>query len=212
MTVAQWRLPACSTCLGAPPMKASLPCLLGVLAVFSAALPAEEKKTPELLQAKMKSLQGKDVDLSKYQGKVLLIVNVASACGATPQYEQMETLHDKYADKGLAVLGFPCNQFGMQEPGSAAEIAEFCKSNYKVEFDMFEKIDVNGEKTAPLFKTLKEQAGKVNADAAGDVKWNFEKFLVGRDGKVVARFRTGVKPDAPEVVKAIEGELSKKPQ
>lgn len=192
-------------------MNASKSCLLtGVLLVLTASLSAEEKKVPELLQGKMKSLAGKEVDLSKYQGKVLLVVNVASACGATPQYEQLEALHEKYHDKGLTVLGFPCNQFGMQEPGSAAEIAEFCKSTYKVQFDMFEKVDVNGEKTAGIFKTLKDQAGKVNADAAGDVKWNFEKFLVGKDGKVVARFRTGVKPDAPDVVKAIETELAKK--
>lgn len=192
-------------------MKACLSCLLtGALVMVCAALSAEEKKVPELLKSKMKSLQGKEVDLSKYQGKVLLIVNVASKCGATPQYEQMEALHEKYHDKGLEVIGVPCNQFGMQEPGTADEIASFCKETYKVKFDILEKVDVNGEKTAEIFKTLKDQAGKVNADAAGDVKWNFEKFLVGRDGKVVARFRTGVKPDAPEVVKAIDAELAKK--
>ena len=110
----------------------------------------------------------------------------------------------------MAVIGVPCNQFGQQEPGSAKEIEDFCKGTYKVQFDMLEKVDVNGENTAALYKKLKEQAGKVKSDAGGDVKWNFEKFLIGRDGKVVARFGTGVKPDAPEVVKAIEAELGKK--
>jgi len=193
-------------------MKPWISCLSLTLLALSTLSYAEEKKVPELLQGKTKSLQGKDVDLTKYQGKVLLIVNVASQCGATPQYEQLEDLHEKYAEQGLAVIGVPCNQFGQQEPGSAKEIDEFCKSTYEVQFDLLEKVDVNGEKTSPLFKKLKDQAGKVNADAAGDVKWNFEKFLVSRDGKVVARYRTGVKPDAPEVVKTIEAELGKKAQ
>ncbi len=197
-------------------MKAWLPCLtLGVLAVSAAFVPAksfgEDKKVPDLLNGKMKSLQGKDVDLSKYQGKVLLIVNVASKCGATPQYEQLEDLHEKYQDKGLAVIGVPCNQFGMQEPGSAKDIEDFCKNTYKVQFDILEKVDVNGEKTAPFIKKLKEQAGKVNDASGGDVKWNFEKFLVSREGKVIARYRTGVSPDAKDVVQAIEAELAKKP-
>lgn len=192
-------------------MKAWLPCLTVLLAAVAATSFAEEKKVPDLLQGKMKTLQGKEVDLSKYQGKVLLVVNVASKCGATPQYEQLEDLHEKFHEKGLEVIGVPCNQFGQQEPGSAKEIEEFCKSTYKVQFDILEKVDVNGEKTAPFVKKLKDQAGKTGADAGGDVKWNFEKFLVSRDGHVVARYRTGVKPDAPEVMKAIETELAKKP-
>lgn len=155
---------------------------------------------------KMKSLSGKEVDLSKYKGKVLLIVNTASECGATPQYEALQDLHAKYKDKGLAVVGFPCNQFGKQEPGTAKEIAQFCKKNYGVEFDMFSKIDVNGEKAAPLFKYL--TSDKVGVKDTGNVKWNFEKFLVSRDGKVVARFRTRVQPESEEVVKAIESELN----
>ena len=165
-------------------------------------------KVPAVLNHKMKSLTGKNVELSKYQGKVLLIVNTASQCGATPQYEQLQALHKKYAEKGLAVLGFPCNQFGAQEPGEESEIAEFCKQNYGVSFDMFAKIDVNGEKQAPLFKQLTSKEGF--AKDPGPVKWNFEKFLVSRDGKVVGRYRTGTQPDAPEVIKALEGELSKK--
>jgi glutathione peroxidase len=192
-------------------MKACWSCLIvGVLAVCAAVSPAADKSVPELLNRKMKSLKGKEVDLSKYQGKVLLVVNVASKCGATPQYEQLEDLHEKYHDKGLAVIGFPCNQFGMQEPGTAQEIEDFCKNTYNVQFDLFEKIDVNGANTAPIYKLLKEQAAKVSDDAGGDVKWNFEKFLVSREGKVVARFRTGVSPDAPEVIKALEAELAKK--
>jgi len=169
---------------------------------------AADKPTPAVLNFKMKSLAGKDVDLSQYNGKVVLMVNVASQCGATPQYKQLQELHDKYADKGLAVLGFPCNQFGSQEPGSAEEIATFCKDNYAVTFDMFAKIDVNGDNAAPLYKLLTSK--ETDPKFAGNIKWNFEKFLIGRDGQIVARFATGVKPDAPEVVKAIETELAKK--
>lgn len=178
----------------------------GVLAMSIMASHAADEKTPALLNHTMKSLSGKDVELSKYKGKVLLIVNVASKCGATPQYTQLEALHEKYNEKGLAVLGFPCNEFGKQEPGSSEEIASFCQKNYGVKFDLFEKIDVNGDNAAPIYKQLKA------ADPAkgGDIKWNFEKFVVGRDGKVVARFATGVKPDAPEVVKAIETALAQK--
>ncbi|MFN0195984.1 MAG: glutathione peroxidase, partial [Planctomycetaceae bacterium] len=113
-----------------------------------------EKDVPTLLQHKMKTLKGKTVDLAKYKGKVLLIVNTASQCGATPQYEPLQALHEKYKDKGLAVVGFPCNQFGEQEPGTESEIETFCKENYGVTFDMFAKVDVNGEKQADLFKQL----------------------------------------------------------
>lgn len=153
----------------------------------------------------MNSLDGKPVDLSKYKGKVLLIVNTASECGATPQYEPLQALHKKYADKGLAVLGFPCNQFGSQEPGTSQEIASFCKENYGVDFDMFEKIDVNGKDAAPLFAFLTSE--KTGLDDAGKVNWNFEKFLVSKDGKVIKRFRTPVDPSAPQVVAAIEAAL-----
>ena len=172
---------------------------------------AEEKspaKTPAALDFKMKSLDGKDVDLSKYQGKVVLVVNVASACGLTPQYKQLEALHEKYAEKGLAVLGFPCNQFGEQEPGSATEIKEFCQKEYGVKFDMFAKIEVNGKDACPLYKHLTSLETK--PAGAGKISWNFEKFLIGRSGEVVARFSPRTKPDAPEVLKAIEAELAKK--
>lgn len=178
---------------------------LGLL-VSGGAVMAEDKDP--IYGNHMKSLAGKDVDLAQYKGKVLLIVNVASRCGATPQYKELQTLHDKYKDKGLAVLGFPCNQFGKQEPGSENDISEFCQKNYGVKFDMFSKVDVNGADSAPLFKHLTSE--KAGVKDVGPVKWNFEKFVVGKDGKVVGRFRTSVKPDDADVVKVIEAELAKK--
>ncbi len=132
------------------------------------------------------------------------MVNTASKCWFTPQYAGLEQLHEKYADKGLAILGFPCNDFGHQEPGSDTDISEFCMSHYGVKFDMFSKIDVKGENQAPLYKLLTTEAPD-----KGDVKWNFEKFLISRDGKLVARFRSPVKPESPEMVSAIEAELAK---
>lgn len=193
-------------------MKLSLLCCLAGSFVFASVLASAEdkkpaEKTPALLKHEMKSLTGKKVDLAKYDGKVLLIVNVASQCGATPQYKPLEYLHEKYSEMGLAVLGFPCNQFGSQEPGSDDDVAEFCQKNYGVKFDMFSKIDVNGDKAADLYKQLTSKA-TFDKDA-GPVKWNFEKFLVSKEGKVVARFRTKVQPDSDEVVKAIEAELAK---
>ncbi len=172
------------------------------------ALAAEKKQeVPRVLQFKVKSLDGKPVDLSKYQGKVLLIVNVASRCGFTPQYKGLQALYEKYADRGLRILAFPCNQFGRQEPGSPEEIAEFCEKNYGVTFDLFEKIDVNGENAAPLYKYLTSK--EATPESPGPVKWNFEKFLIGRDGKVVARFRSPVAPDSEKMIQAIERELAK---
>jgi glutathione peroxidase len=176
------------------------------IALTAGSLPAAEKGSP-VLEHKVKTIKGEEVDLTKYQGKVLLVVNVASKCGATPQYEQLESLSDKYKDKGLAVLGFPCNQFGGQEPGTEEDIVKFCKSKYDVSFDMFAKIDVNGPEASPVYKTLTSK--ETDPKFAGDIKWNFEKFLIGRKGEIVARFPTGTKPDAPEVVKAIETELAK---
>jgi glutathione peroxidase len=145
------------------------------------------------------------VDLSQYQGKVVLIVNVASECGFTPQYKGLQALHAKYKDEGLAILGFPCNQFGAQEPGTSEEIASFCEENYGVDFDMFEKIDVNGKAAAPLYQYL-TSAEAVGADA-GPVKWNFEKFLIGRDGKVVKRYRSFTTPEALD--DPVKAELAK---
>ena len=191
-------------------MKVLATCLFaGIVFALTANAVSAVEKVSAVLNQKVKSIKGDEVDLAKYQGKVLLVVNVATRCGATPQYEQLEGLSDKYKDKGLAVLGFPCNQFGGQEPGTEEEIAKFCKSKFDVSFDMFAKVNVKddadkNEVAAPFFKTLTS-----NAKPSGDVKWNFEKFLIGRNGEIVARFPTKTKPDAPEVVQAIEAELAK---
>jgi glutathione peroxidase len=156
----------------------------------------------------MASLAGQDVPLSNYRGKVVLIVNVASHCGFTPQYKALEALHEKYAAQGLAILGFPCNQFNKQEPGTAAEIQTFCTQTYGVKFDLFSKIEVNGDGACPLYKYL--TSAETDPQFPGPVKWNFEKFLVSRDGKVVNRFRSKIKPDSDEMTKAIEAELAKR--
>jgi len=154
----------------------------------------------------LKDIDGKDTSLKPYQGKVMLIVNVASKCGFTPQYTTLEALHQKYKDRGLVVLGFPCNQFGGQEPGTDAEIKQFCSSKYNVTFPMFDKIEVNGANRHPLYVML---AGK-ESPFAGDIGWNFTKFLIGRDGKILNRFGSKVKPDSEEVTKAIEAALATK--
>jgi len=181
---------------------------LGLVAM-AGVVGAAEKEGKSDVDFKVKTIKGKEVDLAQqYKGKVLLVVNVASYCGNTKQYTQLEALHEKLGDKGLAVLGFPCNQFGEQEPGTAEEIQEFCKSKYDVKFDLFQKVDVNGEKADPLYQHLTEV--KAEPKGPGKVSWNFEKFVIGRDGKVVARFAPGTKPDAPEVMKVIEAELAKK--
>jgi glutathione peroxidase len=141
----------------------------------------------------VKGADGGDADLSAYAGKVLLVVNVASKCGFTPQYEGLEALHRKYADRGFEVLGFPCNQFGAQEPGNAEEIANFCSLTYDVTFPVFAKIDVNGSGADPLYGELKKQApGFLGTEG---IKWNFTKFLVGRDGQVVERYAPTTKPE-----------------
>jgi glutathione peroxidase len=151
------------------------------------------------------TLAGAPASLGDLAGKTLLVVNVASKCGLTPQYTGLEQLHERYADRGFAVVGFPCNQFGGQEPGSAEEIAEFCSATYGVSFPMFEKIDVNGPDRHPVYTELTALAD--SDGEAGDIQWNFEKFLVTPDGKAIARFRPRTEPDAPEVVSAIEASL-----
>jgi glutathione peroxidase len=158
-----------------------------------------------IYDAKINSLEGQPADLSAYKGKALLMVNVASKCGLTPQYEGLESLHEKYGSRGFEVLGFPCNQFMGQEPGTAEEIREFCDTSYHVQFPLFEKIDVNGANQHPLYAEL-EQTSDADGEA-GDVKWNFEKFLVSPDGKVVGRFRPQVTPEDPALVEAIEAQL-----
>jgi glutathione peroxidase len=169
---------------------------------------SEAKAADTPLQGVMKSLKGEKVDLADYRGKVVMIVNTASYCGNTPQYGDLEQLWKKYGEKGFVVLGFPANEFGKQEPGSDAEIAEFCTKNYRVTFPMFSKIVVKGEGKAPLYQYLTSKT--TNPKFAGEITWNFEKFLIGRDGKVAARFKPGLKPQTNEVVQAIESELEKK--
>ncbi len=161
---------------------------------------------PSLYDIPLKDINGKDTSLKDYKGKVLMIVNVASKCGNTPQYAGLEKLQQQYKDQGFVVLGFPCNQFGKQEPGSNEEIKEFCSKTYSVTFPMFDKLDVKGPGQHPLYKELSGP----NSPFPGDVKWNFGKFLVGRDGKLLKRIEPGVKPEAPEVVKAIETALAAK--
>ena len=151
------------------------------------------------------ALDGSPADLHDFDGKATLVVNVASKCGLTPQYTALEKIHEQYADQGFAVLGFPCNQFMGQEPGTAEEIREFCDTSYHVTFPITEKIDVNGAQQHPVYAEL-TQAADAEGEA-GDVKWNFEKFLVGPDGAVVERFRPQVTPDDPAVISAIEANL-----
>ncbi|GAA3302325.1 glutathione peroxidase [Streptomyces cinereospinus] len=159
-----------------------------------------------VLDVDIDALQGGSADLGQYAGRAVLIVNVASKCGLTPQYAGLERLHERYADRGLTVLGVPCNQFLGQEPGSAEEIAEFCSATYGVTFPMTEKVEVNGEGRHPLYERL---AGFADAEGhSGDIRWNFEKFLIGRDGTVVARFSPQTEPEAPEVVAAVEAQLA----
>jgi len=144
----------------------------------------------------VRTIEGKPMRLDAYRGKVLLVVNTASKCGFTPQYDALEKLHEAHADEGFAVLGFPCNQFGGQEPGSSEEIQEFCKVRFGVTFPLHERIDVNGADAHPLFEYLKEQAPGLLGSR--NVKWNFTKFLVGRDGRVIERFAPSTKPEKIE--------------
>lgn len=183
---------------------------VALLRAAPATQPADSKETrpvPPVLQFTMPSLEGQPVDLSRYQGKVLLVVNTASKCGHTPQYAQLQQLHDRYQDKGLVVLGFPANDFKNQEPGTDADIKSFCEQNYGVSFPMFSKIHVVGPEKAPLYQYLTSESS--NPKFPGEVKWNFEKFLISRDGEVVGRFRSGIKPLSDEVVTAIEAELAR---
>ena len=180
------------------------------MALMSAAFAEEAvKDAPPALAFSMKNIDGKSVDLSQYEGKVVLFVNVASRCGYTKQYTGLQQLHEKYAEKGLAVFGVPCNQFGAQEPGTNEEIKQFCSSKYSVTFDMLDKVNVNDDssgKACPLYGYLTgvdtKPAGK------GKVKWNFEKFLLDRKGNVVGRFGSGVEPTSKELTEAIEKALA----
>jgi glutathione peroxidase len=154
---------------------------------------------------KAKTIDGKEQSLGDYSGKVLLVVNVASQCGLTPHYAGLQELYENFRDRGLEVLGFPCNQFGSQEPGSEAEIKKFCETRYGVDFPMFAKIDVNGPSRHPLYEFLTKESTK--PDGPGDIQWNFAKFLVDRSGRVTARFAPPTAPVSEEIVGAIEQAL-----
>ena len=175
------------------------------VAAFVTALMSSASAAP-LHEISVKDIDGHAVKLDTYRGKVLLIVNVASECGYTPQYQGLQALFEKYQSKGIVVLGFPCNQFGGQEPGPSADIKQFCSTKFHVTFPLFEKIEVNGPNRAPLYTLL---AGK-SSPFPGNIKWNFGKFLVGRDGAILKRFDSDAEPDSPEVVRAIEGALAAK--
>jgi glutathione peroxidase len=166
------------------------------------------KKVAAALNFRMAGLDGKEVDLAKFQGSVVLIVNVASECGYTPQYKSLQALYAKHAKKGLVIIGVPCNQFGEQEPGSNQEIAEFCEKNYGVTFPMLAKVNVNGKDACPLFKYLTSK--DTNPKFAGNIGWNFEKFLIARSGEVVGRFPSKVDPEDESFQKVILEELNKK--
>jgi glutathione peroxidase len=160
---------------------------------------------PHLYDFEQPTLEGQAKPLSDYRGQVALVVNVASRCGLTPQYRGLEDLYRTFAERGLVVLGFPCNQFGAQEPGSAEDIRSFCSTRYDVTFPMFKKLDVNGPERHPLYAWLTSEPTK--PEGPGPVSWNFGKFLIGRDGAVIARFAPTVAPNAPELVAAVEAAL-----
>jgi len=164
---------------------------------------AKKSDPINIADVKVKTMDGKDVSLSDYKGKVLLIVNVASRCGYTPQYEALEKIYEKYKEKGFEILAFPCNDFGGQEPGTNEEIKEFCKSNYNVSFTLFDKVKVLGDGKSALYSKL------INFDPPGDIGWNFEKFVIDKNGSVAGRFKSKVKPDAEEMTSMIDSELAK---
>ena len=174
--------------------------LLGILVMSSGLMAADS-----IYDFTLNSIDGQPVPLSTYKGKVVLLVNVASKCGNTPQYEGLEAMYRKYKDRGLVILGFPANNFGGQEPGTNAEIKTFCTRTYDVTFPMFAKISVKGADKAPLYQFLTDPASRTG----GEVTWNFAKFLADRSGKIVGRFPPGMKPETPEFVSAVEAALGK---
>jgi glutathione peroxidase len=193
-------------------VRTTVVCMMAGLLAFAPTLARADSKGDKsvgsVLDHKMKGIDGNDVDLSQYKGKVVMIVNVASKCGLTPQYKGLEAAYEKYKDQGFVIIGVPANQFGGQEPGTDKQIAEFCTGKYNVTFPMLSKVVVKGDGITPLYQqlTTMEKNPKLN----GDIKWNFTKFLVGRDGEVVNRFEPRTTPDSPDVTKAIEAELTKK--
>lgn len=181
--------------------------LMKILTTFAALLAATTLMADSnLLDIPLKDIDGKATSLKAYQGKVMLVVNVASRCGFTPQYKGLEALHRKFKDQGFTVLGFPSNDFGGQEPGTAAEIKEFCSTNYDVTFPMFDKVKVKGDGKHPLYAALTGQSSPF----PGDVGWNFGKFLIGADGKILARFDSRVSPESADLISAVEKALAAK--
>jgi len=164
-----------------------------------------EQMKDNIKDISVKDINGNEIALSNYEGKVLLIVNVASFCGYTPQYEGLEEIYQTYKNRGFEILAFPCNQFGQQEPGTNEEIQTFCSTKYSVTFKLFDKIEVNGKDRSALFERLTN----CSATEQGDVKWNFEKFLIAKDGSIIERFRSKVEPTNEKITSAIETELSK---
>ncbi len=193
---------------------ASVVAVIGVVGVIAAHHPlsttveAAKNKEKSVLDFKMKDIDGNDIKLKKYKGNVLLVVNTASKCGYTPQYEGLQTVYTKYKDQGFYVLGFPANNFGGQEPGADAEIKEFCSLKFKVTFPMFSKISVKGEDQHPLYTFLTSK--ETDPNFAGDITWNFNKFLIDRKGNVVARFSSKDKPEGEAVMQAIEKYIAEK--
>ena len=192
-------------------MRTMLLSALALCAIACSARAEETKKAdakvPAVLNFEMKDIDGKDVKLSKYAGKVILFVNVASECGLTPQYDALQALHDKYSKEGFVVIGVPSNEFGGQEPGTNGQIKEFCTTKYGVKFPMLAKVVVKGKGISPLYKHLTSK--ETDPKFGGDIKWNFTKFLVNKKGEVVARFEPRIKPDSSEVTEAVEAELKK---
>jgi len=170
--------------------------------------PEGEKKVAGPLEFKMAGIDGKDVDLSKYKGKVVLLVNVASKCGYTKQYTGLQAIYEKYEKQGFVVIGVPANDFGAQEPGTNEEIVKFCSSKYNVTFPMLAKVSVKGKEQTPLYSYLTSK--ETNPKYAGEIGWNFEKFLISKKGEVVGKFKSGVAPESEELTKAIAAELDAK--
>jgi glutathione peroxidase len=181
---------------------------LSVAPLIMASAADAPKKATSVLEFHVKDIDGKEIDLAKYQGKVLMFVNTASQCGLTPQYKDLEAVYEKYKAQGFEILAFPANQFGGQEPGTDADIKEFCSTKYPITFPLFSKIVVKGSDIHPLYSFLTGES--TNPKFAGEIPWNFTKFLVNRKGEVVARFQPGEKPSSPKVVEAIEKTLAEK--
>lgn len=179
-----------------------------ILIVSSTAVAGEAPMPKSIYGFTMKNIDGKDVPLAEFRGKVVLLVNVASECGNTPQYKDLEALYQKYKEKGLVILGFPANNFGEQEPGTDAEIKKFCTSTYNVTFPMFSKISVKGDDQHPLYRLLTSK--DTDPEFAGDVKWNFQKYLISRDGTIIGRFAPKLNPSSEELTAAIEKALGTK--